>query len=144
MKKKATTEKVRDVMTPNPATLEIGAPTMDAARIMRDQNVGAVVVVENGKFSGILTDRDIVVRAIATGRDPAGTPVREICSREVATVSPEDSIDRVLEQMRTKAIRRLPVVQDGRAVGILSLGDLALERDPGSVLGEISAAPPNV
>jgi CBS domain-containing protein len=89
-----------------------------------------------------VTDRDIVVRAVAAGKDLGKTPLREICSKEVFTLSPEDDLDEAVKLMREKAIRRVPVISDGTAVGILSLGDLAQERDRRSVLGQISAAPP--
>jgi CBS domain-containing protein len=101
------------------------------------------VIVEKGQIQGILTDRDIVVRGLAEGRDPARTTVGEICSRELTVLSPTDSVGDAVKVMRDKAIRRLPVVEGGRPVGIVSLGDLAVERDPESALGGISAAPPN-
>jgi CBS domain-containing protein len=110
---------------------------------MRDGNIGDVVVLEEDRIQGILTDRDIVVRALADGRDPARTTVGEICSRELTTLSPDDAIGDAERIMRDKAVRRLPVVEGGRPVGIVSLGDLAVERNPESALGGISAAPPN-
>jgi CBS domain-containing protein len=110
---------------------------------MRDGSIGDVVVLEDGQVRGILTDWDIVVRVLAEGRDPAGTTVGEICSRELTTLSPTNAIADAVAVMRDKAIRRLPVVEGGRLVGMVSLGDLAVERDPESVLGGISAAPPN-
>ncbi len=134
---------LRDIMTQNPVTVQTTDTVVAAARSMRDGNIGDVVVVERGQIQGILTDRDIVVRALAEGRDPASTTVGEICSRELATMSPADSISDAVTMMRDKAIRRLPVVDGGRPVGIVSLGDLAVERDPESALGGISAAPPN-
>jgi CBS domain-containing protein len=137
------TGNLRDIMTQNPVTVQSTDSIVAAARSMRDGNIGDVVVVERGQIQGILTDRDIVVRALAEGRDPASTTVGEICSRELATMSPSDSISDAVTMMRDKAIRRLPVVDGGRPVGIVSLGDLAVERDPESALGGISAAPPN-
>ena len=110
---------------------------------MRDGNIGDVVVLEDGQVRGILTDRDIVIRALAEGMDPSRTTVGEVCSRELTTLSPTDSIAQAVSIMRDKAIRRLPVVEGGRPVGIVSLGDLAVEREPDSALGGISAAPPN-
>jgi CBS domain-containing protein len=130
-------------MTQNPVTVQTTDSIVAAARSMRDGNIGDVVVVERGQIQGILTDRDIVVRALAEGRDPARTTVGEICSRELTTLGPSDSVHDAVTIMRDKAIRRLPVVDGGRPVGIVSLGDLAVERDPESVLGGISAAPPN-
>ena len=134
---------IRDVMTPEPITV---TPTMtieQAARRMRDAGIGNVVVLNGGQITGILTDRDIVVRAVADGWNPADTPVGEVASQDLTTISPDDTIDDAVILMRERSIRRLPVVEHGRPVGIVSLGDLALERNPESALGEISAAPPN-
>jgi CBS domain-containing protein len=134
---------LREIMTQQPLALETSDSIVAAARTMRDGNVGDVVVLEKGQIQGILTDRDIVVRALAEGRDPARTTVGEICSRELTVLSPTDAIGDAVKLMREKAIRRLPVVEGGRPIGIVSLGDLAVERDPDSALGGISAAPPN-
>jgi CBS domain-containing protein len=116
---------------------------MEAARVMREADVGPVLVVDDGRVAGILTDRDIVVRAIADGRDPQSTPVREACSADLVTLSPDQDIDDAARLMREHDVRRLPVVQDGRPVGILALGDLAVERDSDSALADISAGSPN-
>jgi CBS domain-containing protein len=134
---------LREIMTQRPVTVQATDTVTAAARSMRDGNIGDVVVLEEDRIQGILTDRDIVVRALAEGRDPARTTVGEICSRELTTLSPADAIADAVKIMRDKAIRRLPVVEGGRPVGIVSLGDLAVEGDPESVLGGISAAPPN-
>lgn len=136
-------ELIRDVMTPEPITV---TPTMtieQAARRMRDAGIGNVVVLNGEQITGILTDRDIVVRAVAEGWNPSDTPVGEVASQDLTTISPDDTIDDAVILMRERSIRRLPVVEHGRPVGIVSLGDLALERNPESALGEISAAPPN-
>jgi CBS domain-containing protein len=90
-----------------------------------------------------LTDRDVVVRAVAEGRDPKSIKVGEIVSEDVATVTPDEPVDKVVSLMREKAIRRVPVVDGGRPVGVVSLGDLAVERDSKSALADISAAEPN-
>jgi CBS domain-containing protein len=134
---------LREIMTQRPVTLETKDTLTAAARTMRDGNIGDIVVIESGQVQGILTDRDIVVRALAEGRDPARTSVGDICSRELMTLAPTDTVEDAVKIMRDKAIRRLPVVEAGRPVGIVSLGDLAVERDPESALGGISAAPPN-
>ena len=134
---------LRDIMTRNPVTLEATDSVTAAARTMRDANIGDVVILEHGEVRGIPTDRDIVVRGLAENRDPARTTVGDFCSRELTTVAPNDSIGDAVAIMRGKAIRRLPVVEEGRPVGIVSLGDLAVERDPESTLAGISAAPPN-
>jgi len=91
----------------------------------------------------MVTDRDLVVRSLAEARDPATTTLADICSHPILSVSPTDSVEHAVRLMRTHAIRRVPVVDRGQAVGIVSLGDLAVERDPHSALGEISAAPPD-
>jgi CBS domain-containing protein len=136
-------QKIQDVMIPNPTTLPTSATIPAAARAMRDNAVGAVIVLEESRLRGILTDRDIVVRAIAVDRDPATTTLGEICSMELTAVAPEDDLDRAVQLMRERKLRRLPVIDNETVVGIVSLGDLARERDPDSVLAEISAAPPN-
>ena len=132
---------VADVMTSQPTAIEAARVVSDAARAMRDSDIGDVLVTEDGRLVGIMTDRDVVVRVLAEGRDPVTTPVGAVCSRELATLSPWDAIETATARMRERAVRRLPVVEDGRLVGILVLGDLAVDRDPESVLGEISAAP---
>jgi CBS domain-containing protein len=134
---------VRDVMTPNPVTLPATASLVEGALAMRDFDVGDVLVLDDGHICGIVTDRDIVVRGIAGGNYPATVKLAEICSRDLTTLSPTDRVEDAVNYMREKAIRRLPVVDGGKPVGIVSLGDLAVERDPHSALSDISAAPPN-
>jgi len=90
-----------------------------------------------------VTDRDIVVRGLAEGMDPTNTPVSKVCSAELTVVSPDDTVDDAVNLMRDHAVRRLPVVEDGRAVGIVAIGDLARMRDGDSPLAAISSAPPN-
>jgi CBS domain-containing protein len=138
-------QSIRDVMTPNPTSVAADSSVLDAARLMREKDIGDVIVLDRDRLCGILTDRDIVVRALAQGADAARMRAGDICSRDLTTVSPSASAGQVVQMMRAKAIRRMPVVEDGgRVVGIVSLGDLAVERDRRSALGEISAAPPNV
>jgi CBS domain-containing protein len=134
---------VSDIMSEHLVALSAEDTVRDAARHMREANVGAIVVQKHGHLFGIVTDRDIVVRCLARGGDCDETPLGEICSPEVATLRPDDEVDHAVNLMRERAIRRIPVVQNGKAVGILSLGDLALERDPFSALGAISGASPN-
>ena len=136
-------ETVQDVMTPDPITLPETAVIVDAARKMREVGIGDVVVLHGETDCGIVTDRDIVVRGVAEERDPRSTTLGEICSRELRTLSPNDQIGMAVRLMREHAIRRLPVVEGGRPVGILSLGDLAIGHDPESALADGSAAPPN-
>jgi CBS domain-containing protein len=134
---------VSDIMTTDLVSLSAEHSVRDAARRMREANVGAIVVQKHGNLFGIVTDRDIVVRCLAHGGDCDETPLSEICSPDVTTLTPDDEVDRAVSIMRDKAIRRIPVVKNGKAVGILSLGDLALQRDPFSALGAISKALPN-
>ena len=135
---------VEEMMTPHPIALPQTASVFDAAQKMRDASIGNVVVLDGQKVCGIVTDRDIVVRAIATGREPRSTKLTDICSRELTTLSPEDSVETAVRLMRQHAVRRLPVVKGDRPVGILTLGDLAIEKDGESALADVSAAPPNV
>jgi signal-transduction protein with cAMP-binding, CBS, and nucleotidyltransferase domain len=116
---------------------------VDAAIAMRDFDVGAVILIDNGQIYGIVTDRDIVVRAIADGNYPATTGLEEVCSQELTTVSTSDTVPEAVRLMRDKAIRRLTVVEDGQPVGIISIGDLTGEQEPHSPLASISDAPPD-
>jgi CBS domain-containing protein len=136
-------QRIRDVMTPNPITLSESENVQTAAQAMREADVGDVLVMSGDAVSGILTDRDIAVRFVADGGDPTSTVIGEICSGELTEVTPDEPVERAIELMRYNAIRRLPVVEGGTPVGIVSLGDLAAVRDPSSVLADISAAPAN-
>jgi CBS domain-containing protein len=133
---------IRDAMTKTPASLSATSTVADAAHQMRELDIGDVLIEEGGRLVGIVTDRDLVVRALAEGRDATST-LGDIVSAEVVCITPSDSPEDAIRLMRERALRRVPVVENGRPVGILSLGDLAAERDPDSVLGEISTAPPN-
>jgi len=139
----AQAESVSSVMTTHPVVLGAQSLLADAARAMRDSDIGEVIVVEGGNLFGIVTDRDIVVRGIASDKDPSTTRLDEICSRDLATVSSDTPVEDAVRIMRDKAIRRLPVVEAGKPVGVVSIGDLAVERDPVSTLADISKAPPN-
>ena len=135
--------KVSEVMTVNPVTVDAADSIMKAAETMRQNDIGDVIVRKNGKLCGIVTDRDIVVRSLGAGKDPKKTAIEAICSPEVVTVSPDQDANDAVTLMRSRAIRRLPVVQDGALLGIISLGDLAIDMDRKSALGNISAAPAN-
>jgi CBS domain-containing protein len=134
---------IRELMTPNPVSMPGTASVHEAARAMRDADIGDVIVIEHHQVCGIITDRDIAVRVVAEAKDPAATALADICSHSLLTVKSTDSVEHAVRLMRIHTVRRLPVVEEGKAVGIVSLGDLAVERDPDSVLGEISAAPPD-
>ena len=134
---------VRDVMTADPVCLPSTATLVDAARHMSKRGIGDVFVADDGRLTGILTDRDIVVRSIAAGRDPSSTPVTDAASSPTATLQPTDPIEDAVRKMREHNVRRLPVLDADREVGVVTLGDLAVERDPDSLLGEISRVRPN-
>ena len=137
-------QSIRDVMSANPITMPVASTVSEAARTMREANIGDVIVLEGDQLYGIVTDRDIVVRTVAEGRDPETATLGDICSREMTTLSPTDIVEDAVRLMRDKAIRRVPVIENGTPIGIVSLGDLAVSQDPHSTLGHISAAPPNV
>ena len=136
---------VRDVMTAAPETVTLEASLTAAARLMAEKDIGDVIVVEPGteRVAGIVTDRDIVIRAIAEGRNPDTTTVEEIFSRDLVAAAPADSVRRVIDLMEDLKVRRLPVVEADRAVGIVPIGDLAVETNVGSALARISAAAPD-
>jgi CBS domain-containing protein len=134
---------VRDVMTRDPATVDASVPVAEAARVMHDRDVGDVIVLQGGRLRGIVTDRDIVVRVVAEERDARTARVGDVVTPNLVTLTPTDPMDRAVALMREHALRRLPVVEGDRPVGIVSLGDLAVEREPRSALAQISAAPPN-
>ena len=135
---------VSDVMQPHPLCMPAITSLTAAAVAMRDMGIGDVIVEEDGEMCGIVTDRDITVRVVAEAADPNLTSLSEICSRDITAVEPEASVEEAAELMSQQALRRLPVMDDGRPVGIVTLGDIVLEREPQSVLAAISAAPANV
>ena len=136
-------QSIREVMTENPEAVSGDATVADAANVMRDKDIGDVLWVEGEEVKGILTDRDIAVRVVAEGKDPTSTTVSEVATTDLKTLSPDDSLDEAVELVREHDIRRVPVVEDARPVGIVSLGDLARERDENSALADISSASPN-
>ncbi|MEU0054417.1 CBS domain-containing protein [Streptomyces sp. NPDC006184] len=136
------TQAVREIMTTNPVAVAPDTPVCEVAARMRDEDIGAVLVCAGHRLRGLVTDRDLTVRILAEGGDVTGRTVAEACSRELVTVAPDDDVDRAVWLMRGKALRRLPVVEDGCVVGIVALGDVAVEYDPESTLGVISAAGP--
>jgi CBS domain-containing protein len=133
---------VRDLLKGDPVTVEASATVEEAAKLMDEKDIGNVLVVENGEVQGIVTDRDIVVRVIAKGNGPDAS-VREACTTDLETISSDTSIDEAVQKMEQGNVRRLPVVDDGKPVGVISLGDLAQARDQDSALADISAASPN-
>ena len=135
---------IREVMTAEPRCVERDASLVEAARAMREVDAGDVLVVDGGKLCGIVTDRDIAIRAVADGRDPNETKVGDVCTAQVETLTPDASVDDAIRIMREHDVRRIPVVEDGgRPAGIVSIGDLAVANDEESVLADISSAPPD-
>lgn len=134
---------IDEVMSGSVRTVSPDTSLREAAETMRDDDVGDVVVTRDGRLVGILTDRDIVVRCVAEGADPSQSTVRDVCSSEVATVPPQSGIADAADVMRTSAVRRLPVVDGDRVVGVVSMGDLARAADEDSALADVSAADPN-
>jgi signal-transduction protein with cAMP-binding, CBS, and nucleotidyltransferase domain len=135
--------KVRDVMTPGPIGVDYWQSIGEAARTMRDWGVGAVLVVSHGSLHGLVTDRDLVIRAVAEAR-AADEPVGPLSSGNLVGVDANADADEAARLMRQHAVRRLPVIEDGQVAGLVSLGDLALRDDPASVLAELSRATVNV
>lgn len=117
--------KVRDVMTKSVATIRPDATIKDAAQIMQQHNVGSIPVVDSNGLVGIVTDRDIVVRNIAEGKDPLSTPVKNVMTSQVTTVTPDEDVHTITKMMASRQIRRVPVVENQKLVGMVSLGDIA-------------------
>ena len=136
-------QSVGDIMTRDLSTLESSSTIAEAARLMRDNDTGAIIIADGGDMRGLLTDRDIAVRAIAEGRSPNETTVGEIASTDLVSLEPSSTIGDAVKAMRKSNVRRLPVVESGSPVGIISLGDLAMARDEESALADISSASPN-
>jgi len=126
---------IRDVMTPNPRTLSPNDSIQNAARLMRDEDTGVIPVVDNGRAVGLVTDRDIVVRAVADGGQ-LDRPVRDIATTNLVSVTPDMSTREANELMREHQVRRLPVVEGERLVGMVSIGDLAVKESKESRSGE--------
>jgi CBS domain-containing protein len=134
-------KKIREVMTPAPETIQADRTAAEAAKKMKEADAGMIPVMTNGNLLGTVTDRDIAVRVVAEGKDPQATPVEEIASTDVVTVGPDDDLDAALEMMAKHQVRRLPVVEDGRLIGIIAQADVAREgdeKDVGHVVEEIS------
>jgi CBS domain-containing protein len=133
---------VADVMTPAPSNVDAADTIQAAARAMASEDVGALIVRSESRVVGIITDRDIVVRGLAEGLGLDAT-VSQVASEQLVTVGPGDPVATAVEVMRDAAVRRVPVMDGDTVVGIVSIGDLAVERDPSSALADISEEPPN-
>ena len=133
--------KVDELMTRDPASLQPGSTVAEAAALMKRRDCGSLPVVDGGKVVGIVTDRDIVLRAVAAQKDPARVPVSEIMSTDPVTVTPDTTSAEATKLMSDRQVRRLPVVEDGRLVGLLAIGQLARHESAnaaGATLKEVS------
>jgi CBS domain-containing protein len=135
--------KLRDIMSPAPVCLAATEPVLVAAQAMKEHGIGAVLVLTDGELTGLVTDRDIAIRVLAEDRDPRSTPVGGIASADLAVLGPDDDVVQAARLARVRSVRRIPVVQDGTPVGMVSLGDLAVEAAGRSTLSQIPAAPAN-
>jgi CBS domain-containing protein len=137
-------QQIQEVMTKDIQSVAKDANLRTVACLMHDKNIGDVLVTNpDGSLFGIVTDRDLVVRGMASQRDAETTKVADVCSGDIVEVSPTTTVDEAAKLMRKHAIRRIPVVSNGKPVGIVTIGDLAQAKDPNSALGKISAARPN-
>lgn len=137
--------KVHEVMTDRPRVVTPDTTVSEAAQLMRNDDIGSLPIIDGEQLAGMVTDRDIVIRAIAEGKDPRGMPVREVASRELVTVRADEELSSALQLMASQQVRRLPVVDDdGRLVGILAQADVAVEakeKAVGEMVEEISKSP---
>jgi CBS domain-containing protein len=136
-------QSIREVMTQSPELVSGETTVADAAKLMRDKDFGGILIGDDESVSGFLTDRDIAVRVVAEGKDPSSTTVSDVATTELHTLSPDDSVEDAIELVRQHDIRRVPVVEGAKPVGIVSIGDLAIERDEDSALADVSAASQN-
>ena len=134
------TETVRDVMTPHPVTLHASMPIRDAARTMRDLDIAEVLVRQDDGALGIVTDRDLVVLALAEGADPERATIGRFSRHELATVDADDPIDVAIEVAQEQPFARVPVLDGGSLAGVVALGDLTRRLDPSSIPARWSIA----
>jgi CBS domain-containing protein len=134
--------KVKDLMSTDISTADINTPVADIAKTMKERNVGSVPVCQDGKVVGIITDRDIVLREIAMGKDTNTSKAVDVMTKGIASVNPNTDVHDAAKLMSDKQIRRLPVIDNGNLVGMLAIGDIAvvnkLEDNAGVALGNIS------
>jgi CBS domain-containing protein len=132
---------VKEVMSSKPKTCTPDASIIDVAKLMAKEDVGPVPIVQDDRLVGLVTDRDLVLRVLAEGRDPKSMRAADVASSDLVTVSPDDDLDRALQLLAKNQVRRLPVVEGGRLVGIVAQRDIALQgqdRETGQVVEEIS------
>ena len=131
---------VRDAMTENPRSIGASASVVEAARLMRDENIGSLPITDDGKLAGMITDRDITTRVVAEAADPKVTSVGDVYSRDLISVEPDKNLEEALQLMARHQVRRLPVVESGRLVGMVAQADIALKESQrtGELVGAIS------
>jgi CBS domain-containing protein len=117
---------VRDAMTENPRSIGASASVVQAAGLMREAHVGSLPIIDDEKLVGLITDRDITTRVVAETADPQTTSVGDVCSRDLVSIEPDEDLDEALQLMARHQVRRLPVVENGRLVGIVAQADVAL------------------
>ena len=120
---------VRDAMTEGPRSIGASASVVEAARLMREEHIGSLPITENEQLVGMITDRDITTRVVAEAADLNLTSVRDVYSRDLISIEPEGDLDEALQLMARHQVRRLPVVEDGRLVGIVAQADIALKEN---------------
>ena len=135
-------KQIQELMTKSPRTVRADATLVEAAKLMREEDTGVVPIVDGENLVGVVTDRDIAIRAVADGKDPQSTKVTDVASKDVVTVDPQQNLDEALRLMAQHQVRRLPVVEeDGRLVGIVAQADIARAGDDartGEVVEQIS------
>jgi CBS domain-containing protein len=133
---------IRDAMTDNPRKVDTTTPVAEAAKLMATEDVGSLPVIEGDRLVGMVTDRDIVIRVVAEGKDAQSATVGEIASKDLVTIDPQQDLDEALRLMAKHQVRRLPVVEeDGRLVGVVAQADVAREGEDaktGQVVEQIS------
>jgi CBS domain-containing protein len=132
---------VRDTMTENPRSIGVSASVVEAARLMREGHIGSLPITDDDQLVGMITDRDITTRVVAEAADPKTTSVGDVYSRDLISVEPDQDLQEALQLMARHQVRRLPVVEDGRLVGIVAQADIALTlRDNEQKTGELVEA----
>ena len=134
-------ESVRDAMSEDPRSIGASAAVVEAARLMREADIGSLPITDDENLVGMITDRDITMRVVAEAADPQRTPVGDVCSRDLISVAPESDLEEALQLMARHQVRRLPVVENGRLVGIVAQADIALsenEKKTGGLVVAIS------
>jgi CBS domain-containing protein len=123
------TKSVRDTMSESPRSIAASASVVEAARMMRKEHIGALPITDNEQLVGMITDRDIATRVVAEAADPKTTSVGDVSSRDLISVEPDKDLEEALQLMARHQVRRLPVVENGRLVGIVAQADIALKEN---------------